>query len=74
MHWQVGASDVLEFGFDLFLGGVDNQRRPLAKDQFFDLDETKKLAMTDLPGIDLVDLPMAHENDLEKLLVTHNRR
>ena len=41
----------------------------LAEDELFDLDEAEQRAVADVPGVDLVDLPLAHENDLEKLLV-----
>jgi len=62
---------MFEFGFDLLLGRIDDNRRALAKDQLFDLDKTQHGAMTHLAGIDLVDLALAHENYPIQIFLAH---
>ncbi len=71
MQRQVGALHAGEFDLDLFLGGVDHDRRPLAEDQFLDLDEAEHRAMAHLAGIDLEDLALVVENDLENVTGGH---
>ena len=65
VNGQVSPLDVFELGFDLLLGRIDDEGRPLAEHEFLDFDEAKQLAMTYRAGIDLVNLPLAHENDFE---------
>ena len=71
MHRQVGSLDVFKFGFDLFFGRIDYDGSPLAKDQFLNFDETEQLAMTNVTGVDFVNLALAHKDDFEELFLSH---
>ena len=71
VHRQVGTPDVLELGLDPLLGWIDDDTGALAEDEFLDLDEAEQPAMADAAGVDLVDLALAHENDLVQCLVAH---
>jgi hypothetical protein len=74
VHRQVGSADVFKLGFDLLFRRIDDQCRALAKDKFFDLHETKQLALANTSGVNLVDLPLAHEDDFVELFFTHGIR
>ncbi len=72
MHRQVGPRDVLELGLDLLLGRIDDDTRPFAEDELLDFDETEHGAMAHLAGVDLVDLPLAHEHDSVQGFLAHS--
>ncbi len=65
MHRQVGSFDAAEFGFDLFFGWIKDDRAALAKHQLLDFDEAN------IPGINLIDLPLVHEDHLENSFASH---
>ncbi len=71
MQRQVRALDAREFRLDLLFRRVDDHARPLAEDQFLDLDEAEHLAMADLAGVDLVDLALVVEDHLENVTRGH---
>lgn len=71
MHRQVGSLHILEFGFDFFFGRIDDNRCPFAENQFLDFDKAEQLAMANTPSVDLIDLPLAHEDDFEESFLTH---
>jgi len=71
VHGQIGAFHIVKFGLDFLLGRVHDDRGALAKDQLLDLDEAKQAAVTDLAGIDLVDLALIHEQNLENVTRCH---
>ncbi len=71
MHRQVGALDVLELRLDALFGRVDDDARALTEYEFLYLDKAEQRAVADFAGIHLVDLPLAHENDLVQCLVAH---
>ena len=69
VHRQVGSLYVLKFCLDLFFRRIDDQSRFFAENQFLDLDESKHLAMTDIAGIDLVDLPWLMNTTLNRFFL-----
>ena len=73
MHRQVGALHVLEFGFDLLLGRVDDNRRALTKNEFLDFDESEQAAVANAAGVDFIDLSLAQEGNSIESVLAHGR-
>lgn len=71
MHRQVGSLYIFKFGFDFLFGRIDDDGCPFAKNQFLDFDEAEQFAVANTPGVDLIDLPLAHEDDFEESFLAH---
>jgi len=71
VHRQVSPFHILELRLDFFFGRINDQRRPLAEYQLLDLDESEHFAVTYAPGIDLIDLPLAHEDNFVEVFLAH---
>ena len=63
--WQQAVAAAGELGLEALLGGIDDDLGLLAEQHPLDLDEAEHVAMPNGAGVDLVDLSLAHENDLE---------
>ena len=70
LHRHIGPFDVGKFGFQLFLGRIDQQGGLFAEHQLLDLDETEHATMADLAGVDLIDLALVEEGHTVKTLGT----
>ena len=64
MHRQISSRNAFKFGFYLFLRGIDDHRAALAENELLHFDETEQVAVTDITGINLVNLSLAREDDL----------
>jgi len=53
---DIGALDVAEFGLELFFGGIDQQLRMLAEDDFADLDKAPHVRLADFMRIQFINL------------------
>ena len=64
VHRQIGLLHALELGLDLLFGRIDNDSRPGAEDQLFNLDETEQGAVADALCVNLVNLALIQKLDL----------
>src|SRR6187399_346655 len=71
MHREHGALDAGEFGLDAFLARIQDHGGTLTENQLFHLDESEQPALTDLTGINLVNLALVHEHNLENVTGCH---
>src|SRR5581483_9406947 len=60
MHGQKRPLHPFEFALDAFLARIQNDAGTLAEQHLFDLDKSEQFTMTDLAGIDLVNLALIH--------------
>jgi hypothetical protein len=63
MDGQIAAPDAGKLAADALFGGIDDDRAALAEHQPLDLDETEQCALGHIPGVDLVDLALAEEDN-----------
>src|SRR5512139_3660871 len=68
MHGQETALDAVELRLDPLLRRIEQHAGALAEGQLLHLDETQHRAMTDLAGVDLVNLALVHEQDAEYVM------
>src|SRR5580698_5624478 len=71
MHGDEALLHSLELALELLLARVHHQAAALAEDHLFDLDEPPEALLAHLPGIDLVELALVHEDDFVDVTCGH---
>ena len=56
---------------DFFLGGIDDHCRSFPENQLFDLNEAEQVSVSDISGVNLVDLALIMKYDFEKVSGRH---
>ncbi len=64
MQWNKGTLYLAKLALELLLARVHHHAGALAEQEFLHLDKAVQLTLEDLPGIDLVDLPLIQEYHL----------